>query len=78
MAWGYTTKARPGPRRSKGQQGEKEGTVMGMGGWKRGEPRGMTLQQGLGKGSCKMNRRIPAAEGGEMQEKQPAPCSGLC
>lgn len=33
MAWGYTTNARPGPRGGKGQQGEKVGTQLGMGGW---------------------------------------------
>ena len=37
MAWGYTTKARPGPRGGKGQQGETGVTVLGMGGWRRGE-----------------------------------------
>lgn len=37
MAWGYTTKARPGPRGGKGQQGEKVVTELGMGGWRRGE-----------------------------------------
>lgn len=41
MAWGYTTKARPGPRGGKGQQGETGVTVLGMRGWmeERGEGR---------------------------------------
>lgn len=39
MAWGYTTKARPGPRGGKGQQGEKRVTALGRGGWRRGQPR---------------------------------------
>jgi len=46
MAWGYTTKARPGPRGGKGQQGEKGVTVLGMGGWRRGEPNRAASWQG--------------------------------
>lgn len=32
---------------------------------------------GTCQGSCKMGRKGPAAEGGEVQENQPAPCSDL-
>lgn len=73
MAWGYTTKARPGPRGGKGQQGEKVVTELGMGGWRRGE---------LSRAAPwhRLARTLARWAGGvlwQRVEKQPEPCSHL-
>lgn len=63
MAWGYTTNARPGPRGGKGQPGEKVGTELGMGEWRRAQQSrtGAEICQHSGK----MGRKGPVTEGGE-------------
>lgn len=78
MAWGYTTKARPGPRGGKGQQGEKGMTALDTGGGEGEESPAVWHHNGALQGFCKVGRRGLVAEGGEVQEHQPAPCSGLC
>lgn len=54
MAWGYTTKARPGPRRGKGQQGEEGVTEQGM---EERSPQQHDTAVGTCPQSCKMGRR---------------------